>query len=63
MKINELYNKNEEITLNSYLTKCGVKDISKFIEANYIEPYDNYDNIDKCASDLLSYIKGDNKYD
>ena len=42
MKIKELYNKNEEITLNSYLTKCGVKDISEFIEANYIEPFGRY---------------------
>lgn len=32
MNIKELYNNNEPITLNSYLEKCGVKDIKDFLE-------------------------------
>ena len=32
MKIKEIYDKNENITLNSYLTKYGVRDISEFLE-------------------------------
>ena len=37
MKINELYLPNETITVNSYLRKCGVKDIEKFITVDNIE--------------------------
>ena len=51
MKINELYDKDEDITLNSYLTKCGVKDISEFIEptGKYLDDCFAYHNMDKAV--------------
>ena len=32
MKIKTLYQDNEEITLESYLKKCGIDDIEEFIK-------------------------------
>ena len=51
MKIKELYDRNENITLNSYLTKCGVKDISEFIEptGKYLDDCFAYHNMDKAV--------------
>ena len=51
MKIKELYNKNETVTLNSYLEKCGVKDISEFFEptGKYLDDCFAYHNMNKAV--------------
>lgn len=50
MKINEIFDKNEPITINNYLSYCGVKDINKFLKPQWeIDNCDNYYNIDKAV--------------
>lgn len=48
MKVNNIYKENETVTLENYLTKCGVKDIKEFINptGKYIETTDKYSNDD-----------------
>ena len=47
MKFHELYRENEEITLNSYLIKNGVKDVEEFLSpvGKYLDNYLDYYNI------------------
>lgn len=47
MKFHELYKENEEITLNSYLIKNGVKDVEEFLSpiGKYLDNYFDYYNI------------------
>lgn len=47
MKFHELYKENEEITLNSYLIKNGVKDVEEFLSpvGKYLDNYLDYYNI------------------
>lgn len=56
MIINELF-QNEPITINSYLSKCGVKDVEEYFSGVYIEPLVHYDNIEQMALELLSFTK------
>lgn len=58
MKVHELYEK-EPINIESYLTKCGVKDVEEYLSNNYIEPLNHYDNIERMAKELLNFVKGD----
>ena len=46
MKIKQLYKKDEAINLDSYLTKCGVKDIEEFLEptGKYLDNFSDYYN-------------------
>ena len=42
MKINEIF-KDKDVTINNYLTYCGVKDINKFLNPKWeIDDYYNY---------------------
>ena len=61
MKIKELYNKNEEITLNSYLTKCGVKDVNEFLNptGKYLDDCFAYHNMDKAIEMFKRNINKD----
>ena len=61
MKIKELYGNNEVITLNSYLYKCGVKDISEFIEptGKYLDDCFAYYNMDKAVEMFKRNISKD----
>ena len=63
MKIKQLYKKNEAIDLNSYLTKCGVKDINEFIEptGKYLDNFSDYYNMDKAVEMFKRHI-GENTY-
>lgn len=47
MKIKEIFEKTEPITVNSYLLKCGVKDIEEFKKpiGKYLDDFRNYNNI------------------
>ena len=60
MKIKTLYQDNEEITLESYLNKCGIDDIGEFIKggAKGIEDCNNYDNMEKGYELILAHVLG-----
>ena len=61
MKTKELYNKNEDITLNSYLTKCGVKDINEFLNptGKYLDDCFAYRNMDKAVEMFKNHLYDD----
>lgn len=59
MIINNLYNKDEEITIESYLLKNDIKDISEFINptGKYIDNYSSYSNMDKAVKELKKHYE------
>lgn len=59
MIINNLYNKDEEITIESYLLKNDIKDISEFINptGKYIDNYSSYNNMDKAVKELKKHYE------
>jgi hypothetical protein len=57
MKINQLYSSISDISIESYLQKCGVDDIESYLKGNSIEPTTNYDNIDEWCHTLNKYMK------
>ena len=61
MIINNLYNKNEEITIENYLNKFGIEDCEEFINptGKYIEPPSYYENI-QFAVNTFKWIYLDN---
>ena len=63
MKIKQLYKKNEAISLDSYLTKCGVKDIEEFLNptGKYLDNYYDYYNM-LDAVEMFSRHIGDDTY-
>ena len=49
MKINEIFKKDESITVNDYLNHCGIKDINKYLNPTWeIDNWNDYDNMDKA---------------
>lgn len=46
MNVNNLFDKNEYITAEDYLHKCGIENIDKYILGNYLEDDKHYDNIE-----------------
>lgn len=63
MKIKQLYKKNEAINLESYLEKCGVKDIEEFLNptGKYLDNYYDYYNM-LDAVEMFSRHIGDDTY-
>ena len=59
MIINNLYNKDEEITIESYLLKNNINDISEFINptGKYIDNYSSYNNMDKAVKELKKHYE------
>lgn len=59
MIINNLYNKDEEITIESYLLKNDIKDISEFINptGKYIDNYSSYNNMNKAVKELKKHYE------
>ena len=58
MKINTLYEPNEQITIDSYLKKCGVIDTNEYlypIESELDNPYDYY-NMPKAVRIFLKHL-------
>lgn len=62
MKIKEIYNKNEKVTVESYLRKCGVKDINEFYNPSgkYIESYTLYNDIIYAVQEVKYLLNYDN---
>ena len=63
MKIKQLYKENEAINLDSYLTKCGIKDIEEFLEptGKYLDNFSDYYNMNKAVEMFKRHI-GENTY-
>ena len=63
MKIKQLYKKNEAINLESYLNKCGVKDIDEFLypTGKYLDHYYDYYNM-LDAVEMFGRHIGDDTY-
>lgn len=61
MKINEIFNDNEEITIDSYLEKCGVKNVKEFIKPHIpfekpeIDNWFDYYNMDKARNMFIKH--------
>ena len=54
MKIKQLFNNVQDITLKSYLSKCGVDNVEEYIKGCTLEDDKHYDNIDKiCVVNTL----------
>jgi len=61
MKINEIFKNNEEITVNSYLKKCGVENVKEFIKPHIpfekpeIDNWFDYYNMDKARNMFIKH--------
>ena len=58
MKIKELFNKSEDITLENYLVKCGVENVEEYLNGCTLEDDEHYDNIDKIKEIVLNGKNG-----
>jgi hypothetical protein len=47
MKIKQLFDNIQDITLKSYLSKCGIDNVDEYIKGCTLEDDKRYDNIDK----------------
>ena len=56
MKINELFDKGEDINIQSYLTKCGVDNVEEYLKGCTLEDDKNYNNIDKIK-EIVENVK------
>ena len=56
----DIYDKFEDITLESYLRKYGIKNIKKFLSAKTIEDNEHYENIQKFKNTFLENINKNN---
>lgn len=61
MKLNELYNKDETIDLNSYLNKYGIQDIDEFLNptGKYLDNCFDYYNMENACEMYLNHIDDD----
>lgn len=57
MKVKELFQDGEEITIESYLEKCGVDNVGEYLKGNSIESTEHYENIDEWCNVLNKYMK------
>ena len=57
MKIKQLFDDCDEITIESYLKKCGVSNVDSYLTGQIVEPYTNYDNIEDCAKEIIKWIQ------
>lgn len=62
MQINKLYDK-EPITIDSYLTKCGIKDVEEYLNptGKYIDNWYNYQDIPYAIKEIEYWSKLDSK--
>ena len=62
MKIESLFQQNETPTINEYLRRCDVVDVDSYLNppASFVEPFNNYDNIDDGVNVLEQAIYGAN---
>ena len=56
MLVKELFNENEDITLENYLHKCGINDVEEYLKAQFIEDDDNYENMNEIVDEIRRWI-------
>jgi hypothetical protein len=61
MKVHNLFTPNETITLENYLSKCGIQDTQKYLKCNTVENFDHYPNI-RRAVEAIKKTVGDFVY-
>ena len=58
MKINSLFSDSSEVTIDEYLSCCGISNPTQYLKARTVEDTTKYDNIDEAKSLILKYTKG-----
>jgi len=58
MKINSLFSDSSEVTIDEYLSRCGISNPTQYLKARTVEDTTKYDNIDEAKSLILKYTKG-----
>lgn len=58
MKINSLFSDVSEISIEEYLSRCGVSNPTQYMKAKTVEETTKYDNIDEARDLILKYVKG-----
>lgn len=56
MKIKQLFNNIQDITLKSYLFKCGIDNVEEYLNGCTLEDDEHYDNIDKIK-EIIKNVK------
>lgn len=59
MKINSLFDNPYDISISSYLQKCGVDDVDEYLKCKTVENPKNYKNIEQANKLILKYVGGD----
>lgn len=57
MKIKNIFAPSEQITFDDYMVKCGVEDTNLYLSNQYVEPWQNYDNIIEEAQAISNAVK------
>ena len=59
MKVKNILDSNEEISIESYLKACGVSDANLYLnpDKSMIEPPENYDNMNEAFEMLMKCIE------
>lgn len=61
MQVKTLFDNNEDITLESYLKKCGVENVSKYLKCNTVEEDSHYTNINRGKKLVDKYLSENKK--
>lgn len=58
MRVNQLFNSSSDITIESYISKCGVDDAEKYLNPtkDCIEKLEHYDGMDRAWNLIKEYI-------
>ena len=56
MKVKELFDNSDDISVESYLSKFNIKDPTEYIKGQYVEPTNHYKNIDIAAKTIQYYM-------
>lgn len=60
IKIREIFESGtEDVTIESYLLKCGVENPQLYLTHNTVEDSSNYENIKQAKELILKYVGGD----
>ena len=62
MNIKPMFNTNEMVSLEDYMRSCGVADTKEYLNNQYVEPWQKYDNIIEMAQAINNAIKMRDKF-
>ena len=61
MQIEPLYDKTDFVTIQDYLSKCGVQDVDLWLKHKYLDDVNNYTNIDEFCKKLYNALTNKQK--